>query len=184
MNRILDGLVAGVALLVVSPLLFIVAIAIKSDSKGPIVFKQQRIGLNAQPFSILKFRSMVVDAPKLGSFSTSENDPRITKVGRFIRRTSIDELPQLINVLKGDMSLIGPRPDVPAQRQLYTDAEWIERHLVRPGITGLAQATLRSSGTEEQRKALDLQYVRTVSWLVDLRILLMTVRQVILKGGN
>lgn len=184
MNRVVDSLVAGAALLVAAPILLLVALAIKYDSKGPVLFRQQRIGLNTQPFEIFKFRSMVVDAPKLGSFATSANDPRITAVGRFIRRTSIDELPQLINVLNGDMSLVGPRPDVPAQRQLYTEAEWHERHLVRPGITGLAQATLRSSGSEEQRKALDLQYVRTASLALDLRIVLMTIRQVILKGGN
>lgn len=184
MNRVVDSLVAGAALLVAAPILLLVALAIKYDSKGPVLFRQQRIGLNTQPFEIFKFRSMVVDAPKLGSFATSANDPRITAVGRFIRRTSIDELPQLINVLNGDMSLVGPRPDVPAQRQLYTEAEWHERHLVRPGITGLAQATLRSSGSEEQRKALDLQYVRTTSLALDLRIVLMTIRQVILKGGN
>lgn len=184
MNRVVDSLVAAAALLVAAPILLLVALAIKYDSKGPILFRQQRVGLNTQSFEIFKFRSMVVDAPKLGSFATSANDPRITAVGRFIRRTSIDELPQLINVLKGDMSLVGPRPDVPAQRQLYTEAEWHERHLVRPGITGLAQATLRSSGSEEQRKALDLQYVRTASLALDLRIVLMTVRQVILKGGN
>lgn len=184
MKRIVDCVVAGAGLLVISPVLLMVALAVRLDSPGPVLFRQKRIGLHGETFEIFKFRSMVVNAPSLGAYSTAENDPRITRVGRFIRRTSLDELPQLLNVLLGDMSLIGPRPDVAAQRGQYTDDEWRERHLVRPGITGLAQATMRSSGTEEERKALDLQYVREASLWLDLRIVLLTVRQILIKGGN
>jgi lipopolysaccharide/colanic/teichoic acid biosynthesis glycosyltransferase len=104
-------------------------------------------------------------------------------VGRFLRRTSLDELPQLFNVLKGDMSLVGPRPDVPAQRSLYTDEEWALRTSVRPGITGLAQATVRSAATQAERTALDLEYVRKASFWFDMKILLLTVRQVLGKGS-
>ncbi|RZU47277.1 lipopolysaccharide/colanic/teichoic acid biosynthesis glycosyltransferase [Fluviicoccus keumensis] len=184
MKRLLDGLAAGAGLAVLSPVLLLVAAAIRLDSPGPVLFRQTRIGLGGREFQILKFRSMVTDAATRGPFNTQENDPRITRVGRLIRKTSLDELPQLWNVLVGDMSLVGPRPDVPAQRGLYTDDEWRERHLVRPGITGLAQATLRSSGTEDQRKALDLRYVREISLVLDAKILLMTVRQVLTRGGN
>lgn len=184
MKRAFDILVAGVLLLLLSPVLLLVAVAIALDSKGGVFFRQTRVGLHGQPFQILKFRSMVADAERIGPYHTAKADPRITRVGRIIRRTSLDELPQLINVLRGDMSLVGPRPDVPAQRELYSDAEWQVRHQVRPGITGLAQATLRSAATVEQRKALDLQYARAASLWLDLRILLQTARQVVAKGGN
>jgi lipopolysaccharide/colanic/teichoic acid biosynthesis glycosyltransferase len=105
-------------------------------------------------------------------------------VGRFIRRTSLDELPQLLNVLKGDMSLVGPRPDVPLQRSLYNDADWSERCSVRPGITGLAQVVLRSEGTEDQRRELDLRYVREQSTWLDLKIMAWTVGRLTGKGSN
>lgn len=184
MKRIFDLALASMALLLISPLLLLTAIAIRLDSPGPVFFRQQRVGRHGKPFGILKFRSMVVDAAKLGSHMTADNDPRITRVGRFIRRTSLDELPQLINVLYGDMSLVGPRPDVPAQKGDYTEEEWAVRHSVRPGITGLAQATLRSAATPEQRKEMDLRYAQTASLAQDLRIILMTVKQVLTKGGN
>ena len=132
---------------------------------------------------MLKFRSMVVDAERVGGYSTAVGDPRITRMGHFIRRTSLDELPQLFNVLRGDMSWVGPRPDVPAQKGNYSDADWRARHRVRPGITGLAQATLRSAATPAQRLALDLEYVERASLLFDLKILLLTVRQVLGKGS-
>jgi lipopolysaccharide/colanic/teichoic acid biosynthesis glycosyltransferase len=131
-----------------------------------------------------KFRSMVINAESLGGYSTADRDPRITPIGRFIRKTSLDELPQLLNVLFGEMSIVGPRPDVPAQRSLYTEEEWMVRHSVRPGITGLAQSTLRSEATTEQRKAMDLEYAKNVSFALDVRIILMTIRQVVFKGGN
>src|SRR5690606_34894805 len=104
--------------------------------------------------------------------------------GRYLRRYSLDELPQVINVLKGDMSVVGPRPDVPAQRSLYSQADFAKRHSVRPGITGLTQATLRSNATPEGRLRLDLEYVDRASFLLDMKILALTVRQVLTKGGN
>jgi len=129
---------------------------------------------------MLKFRSMVRNAAALGSHQTAADDPRVTRVGRFIRRTSIDELPQLLNVLVGDMSLVGPRPDVPVQRSLYTDEQWTLRCSVRPGITGLAQALLRSAATPEQRLELDLRYARQRDLWLDLKIMAWTVK---LLGG-
>lgn len=184
MKRLTDLLIASMALLLVSPFLLGVAAAIRLGDGGPVIFRQRRIGLNGQPFDIFKFRSMVVNAERLGSHSTADGDSRITPVGKFIRRTSLDELPQLLNVILGDMSVVGPRPDVPAQRQDYSELEWAERHRMRPGITGLAQATLRSEATAEQRLALDLQYVRNASVTLDLKIMLMTLRQVFGRGGN
>jgi lipopolysaccharide/colanic/teichoic acid biosynthesis glycosyltransferase len=131
-----------------------------------------------------KFRSMVTNAASIGPWHTASDDPRITRVGRFIRRTSIDELPQLLNVLKGDMSLVGPRPDVPAQRSLYSDDDWAARCSVRPGITGLAQALLRSEATPQQRLELDLRYAREHSVRLDLRILGWTLGRLTGKGAN
>lgn len=184
MKRMLDIGGALVALTLLWPLLAVVALAIKLGSPGPVIFRQTRIGLGCRPFSIFKFRSMVSNAEQLGGYATADGDPRITSVGRFIRRTSIDELPQLFNVLKGDMSWVGPRPDVPAQEIVYTAEEWRLRHRVRPGITGLAQATLRSLASQEQRKTMDLDYAARPSLWLDTKILLATVLQVLGKGGN
>ena len=184
MKRLFDVFASIFLLLLLAPLMLPVILAIKSYDGGPILFRQCRIGRSGRKFMILKFRSMVVNANLIGAYSTSYNDTRITPVGRFIRRFSIDELPQLLNVLKGDMSLIGPRPDVPEQRSLYSDSEWSIRHTVRPGITGLAQSTLRSDATPSQRKALDLEYCQRSSLFIDLKIIFWTCRQLLLKGGN
>lgn len=184
MKRIFDFLSSLIAIIVFSPILIGVAIAIYLSDFGPVLFRQRRVGRGGDDFFIYKFRSMVIDAEKLGGYSTADGDPRITRVGRFIRRTSLDELPQLFNVLCGSMSVVGPRPDVPAQRVLYTEAEWQLRNSVRPGITGLAQATLRSAATETQRKELDLQYARQASLFKDIQIILLTFKQVFGKGGN
>ncbi len=183
MKRVFDIAVALIALAVLWPVFLVVALAIRLDSPGPALFRQTRVGIGGQSFPMLKFRSMVVDAERVGGYSTAVGDPRITRVGHFIRRTSLDELPQLFNVLRGDMSWVGPRPDVPAQKGNYSDADWQARHRVRPGITGLAQATLRSAATPAQRLALDLEYVERASLLFDLKILLLTVRQVLGKGS-
>jgi lipopolysaccharide/colanic/teichoic acid biosynthesis glycosyltransferase len=182
-KRTIDALGAILALLMLCPVFLGVALAVRLDSQGPVFFRQVRVGRDCREFHIYKFRSMVPDAPKLGGHSTSANDPRITRVGRFIRRTSLDELPQLLNVLNGDMSIVGPRPDVPAQKREYSEAQWQERHRVRPGITGLAQATLRSDATPEQRLQLDLRYVREQSLWLDVKIVFQTVRQLVRSGS-
>lgn len=184
MKRALDVLVAAAALVALSPVLAAVALAIVLETGMPVLFRQVRIGLAGREFGMYKFRSMVRNAAAVGPYYTSAADPRITRVGAFIRRTSLDELPQLFNVLTGDMSLVGPRPDVPAQRSLYSAEAWAQRCSVRPGITGLAQATLRSEATPEQRLALDLRYAREHSLWLDLRILAWTVGRLAGKGAN
>ena len=177
----MDIVLSLAALLALAPLLLGAALAIALETGFPVVFRQTRLGLNGREFGMYKFRSMVKNAAQMGPYFTTDKDPRITRVGRFIRRTSIDELPQLINVLKGDMSLVGPRPDVPVQRSLYTEADWAERCSVRPGITGLAQALYRSEATYEQRLNADLRYAREASIWLDLQILVLTIRR--LRGA-
>ncbi len=183
-KRLFDSTLALVALPFTLPLMVIVALLIKLESQGPVLFKQKRVGLYGHDFTIYKFRSMVIDASD-DTYFTQANDPRITSIGRLIRKTSLDELPQLFNVIKGDMSLVGPRPNVAQQRDNYTQQEWDKRNSVRPGITGLAQAVIRSSGTPEQRTHLDLEYVDKMSVLFDIRVMLLTLKQIFIsRGGN
>ena len=184
MKRAMDTVLAFLALCALSPLLLAAALAIAVETGLPVLFRQTRVGLNGRTFGMFKFRSMVKNAPSIGPYFTQTDDPRITRVGRFIRRTSIDELPQLINVLRGDMSLVGPRPDVPAQRSLYSAEDWAQRCSVRPGITGLAQALYRSDSTEVQRLEADLRYTREASLWLDLRICWWTLRRLGGQGAN
>jgi lipopolysaccharide/colanic/teichoic acid biosynthesis glycosyltransferase len=183
-KRALDLAASLVALLLLSPVLAATALAVMLEGGRPVLFRQVRVGQGGREFGMYKFRSMVTNAAAIGPYHTSADDPRITRVGRFIRRTSLDELPQLFNVLLGDMSLVGPRPDVPAQRALYAPADWDLRCSVRPGITGLAQARLRSAATESQRLALDLQYVREHGLWLDLRIVFWTLGRLTGRGSN
>ncbi|MGE0072397.1 MAG: sugar transferase [Thiomonas sp.] len=194
-KRAFDVVVALLALALLWPLMLAAALAVWLDSGRPVLFTQQRVGLGGKPFALYKFRSMVADAaahgasPASGSqpaawYSTARDDPRVTRVGRLLRRSSIDELPQLVNVLRGDMSLVGPRPDVPAQRANYTEEQWALRHSVRPGLTGLAQALYRSRATPAQRLQADLDYARHHGLLTDLRILALTVVQLLRRSAN
>jgi lipopolysaccharide/colanic/teichoic acid biosynthesis glycosyltransferase len=183
-KRMVDWLGAGAALVLLAPVLVATALAVWAGSGRPILFRQERVGRGGRTFGMYKFRSMVRDAAARGPHHTASDDPRITPVGRFIRRTSLDELPQLLNVLAGDMSLVGPRPDVPAQQADYRPQDWALRCSVRPGITGLAQATLRSAATPEQRLALDLQYAQHHGLWLDLRILARTVLRLSGRGSN
>lgn len=184
-KRWFDIVVSLVALILASPVMVLVAMLVKLDSKGPVIFRQERVGRYGQTFAIYKFRSMVDDAMSQGPHFTSTDDPRVTRIGRFIRKTSLDELPQLLNVFYGDMSLVGPRPDVPKQKAEYTQMEWDRRNTVRPGITGLAQAKLRSAATQEQRTQLDLEYVDNKSSVFfDIWIIILTIKQALFKGGN
>ncbi|MEI8155474.1 MAG: sugar transferase, partial [Burkholderiales bacterium] len=184
MKRGLDIFASSMALIGLSPLLLLTALAVAAESGPPVLLRQIRHGLDGRKFGMFKFRSMVKNAADIGLYYTQTNDPRITRVGRFIRRTSLDELPQLVNVLRGDMSLIGPRPDVPEQRCLYTNAEWLQRCRVRPGITGLAQVVNRSQGSESERLVLDLRYQSEASLWFDLKILWWTVGRLSGKGSN
>ncbi len=184
MKRALDVVLSLFALILLSPVLLAAAAAVALESGRPVLFRQNRVGLGGREFRMYKFRSMVKNAAGIGPYHTATADPRITSVGAFLRRTSVDELPQLLNVLKGDMSLVGPRPDVPAQRSLYSKRDWAQRCSVRPGITGLAQALLRSEATPEQRLSLDLRYARERSFSLDLKILWWTLCRLSGKGSN
>jgi len=189
-KEMLDRGLAVVALILLSPILLFTCLAIRLESKGPILFRQKRFGFNNNEISVLKFRSMYVDRQdSSGAERTQKNDPRVTRVGRFIRRTSIDELPQLFNVLKGDMSLVGPRPHATMMRvgdKYYFDAVkgYTARHRVKPGITGLAQVRgLRGeiATTERARKRVeyDIYYIENWSPLLDIRIMIETVLKLI-----
>jgi lipopolysaccharide/colanic/teichoic acid biosynthesis glycosyltransferase len=174
MNRAAD-LAAGLAgLTLAGPFLAAAAIAIKLEDGGPVLYRQQRVGLHGDEFDLLKLRTMVVGAEKTGSgYAVDRGDPRITKVGRILRRLSIDELPQLANVVRGDMSLIGPRPTLRYQVERYTQRQ--RRRLdVKPGLTGWAQIHGRASLPWAERIELDVWYVENRSWRVDLAILART----------
>lgn len=170
-KRAFDLCVSLLGMSLLLPLFLVLVLLVRIDSPGPALFRQKRVGKGGKEFEILKLRTMVVDAERLGGYFTTAGDPRITRLGGFLRRTSLDELPQLINVLKGEMSLVGPRPDTPMQREGYRTSDWIKRTSVRPGITGLAQARLRSGATTEERLALDLAYVDRPTLTLDLVIL-------------
>ena len=184
MKRLTDIILSMAALVLLCPVLLLAALAVAIDSGWPILFRQTRVGLDGREFGMFKFRSMVKNAASTGPYFTDSNDSRITRVGHFIRRTSIDELPQIINVLLGDMSLVGPRPDVPAQKSLYAPSDWARRCSVRPGITGLAQALIRSTGTPQDRLDLDLRYVSEQSTPLDLKIMWLTLARLSGKGSN
>jgi lipopolysaccharide/colanic/teichoic acid biosynthesis glycosyltransferase len=182
MNRALDAAAAGIGLAVTGPLLAIAAAAIKFEDGGPIIYRQRRIGLNGDEFDLLKLRTMVVDAELKGSgLAVNEGDPRITKVGRVLRRLSLDELPQLWNVVRGDMSIVGPRPTLRYQVERYTPRQ--RRRLeVKPGITGWAQIHGRARLPWSDRIELDVWYVEHRSPWLDLKILARTPRA--LFGGT
>ena len=183
-KRITDVLFSGIGLIILSPVFVIVAIAIKLDSKGPIFFKQDRVGKDEELFSMYKFRSMVVNAEELKKALENQNemsgpmfkmkkDPRITRVGRFIRKTSIDELPQLVNVIKGDMSLVGPRPSLPKEVEQFEP--WMkERLTVQPGITCFWQVMGRNSIPFEEWMKLDVKYVRERNYFLDIKLIFKT----------
>jgi lipopolysaccharide/colanic/teichoic acid biosynthesis glycosyltransferase len=182
-NRALDLLIAGCALAIASPLLAICALAIKLDSRGPVFYRQLRVGRDGRPFELWKLRTMVVGAETQGAGLYIEHrDARITRVGRLLRRFSLDELPNLLNVLAGDLAIVGPRPTVQVQVDRYTDHQ--RRRLeVRPGITGWAQVNGRTSLSWPERIELDVWYVDHRSLLLDARILLRTIRMLVTGHG-
>ena len=174
MRRVFDVLAAGILLLLTSPLLGLTALAIRLEDGGPVLYRQRRVGKDAVEFELLKLRTMVVGAETQGAgWAVNDGDPRITRAGRFLRRLSIDELPQLWNVVRGDMSLIGPRPTLRYQVEQYEP--WKRRRLeVKPGLTGLAQVEGRARLSWEDRIRLDVWYVDHRSPWVDLKILART----------
>jgi lipopolysaccharide/colanic/teichoic acid biosynthesis glycosyltransferase len=174
LNRALDVAGAGAVLLVTSPLLGLAALAVKLEDGGPVFYRQTRVGKNGRDFELLKLRTMVVDAEKQGAgYAVAEADPRITRAGRFLRRLSIDELPQLWNVLRGEMSLVGPRPTLRYQVERYDERQ---RHRldVKPGLTGWAQVNGRAALPWDERIELDLWYIEHRSTGLDLKILART----------
>lgn len=179
----IDFFVSLLLLILVAPILLIIALLIKLDSRGPVIFKQARIGKDGREFFIYKFRTMYVHVPNQGRSPVSEDDPRITRVGRFLRKTSLDELPQLFNILKGDMSLVGPRPEQKMiVDQYYTDYE-MQRFLVKPGITGLWQISMDRTKPIHENLQYDFYYIQNVSFKLDMRIILMTFR-VLVKSNT
>lgn len=186
-KRWLDLILAILGLIIVSPIMLLASIAIKIDSRGPIIFKQKRLGQYGKEFNIYKFRTMCVGAENMGSKQYSfKSDPRITKVGRFLRATSIDELPQLFNIIKSEMSLIGFRPPLtyhPFRFEEYTDEQKIMFEL-KPGITGWAQIHGRKEVNWDNRIAMNVWYVKNVSLKVDIIIFFTTIWKVLLNKDN
>ncbi|RBI66246.1 sugar transferase [Vreelandella sulfidaeris] len=186
-KRFVDVIISSASLIVLSPLLLLVALWIKLDSKGPVFFMQRRAGIEGKPFRIFKFRTMVdrpadtIDQLKEGIISQGR-DPRITRAGRFIRATSLDELPQLLNIVKGDMSIVGPRPILMEQKEVVPPG-YMKRFAVRPGLTGLAQISGRRSLGWLQQLWLDAKYVEKYSFTYDIGIMLRTVKVVFVGGG-
>jgi len=181
-KRILDLCLAVPALIVLAIPFVFIALAIKLDSRGPVFFRQERVGKDGRPFILLKFRTMQQDSRRGEIDLLAKDDPRITRVGRFLREWGLDELPQLWNVVKGDMSLVGPRPTLRYQVERY-DAQQRRRLLVKPGITGWALIHGRNALTWQERIELDLWYVDHVSFFLDLRILWRTVIVVLRREG-
>jgi lipopolysaccharide/colanic/teichoic acid biosynthesis glycosyltransferase len=183
MPRAVDVAIAAVALALSAPVLALAALAIRLESAGHVLYRQRRVGLGGREFDVIKLRTMVTGAETMGAgLAVDQGDARITRVGAFLRRTSIDELPNLVNVLRGEMAIVGPRPTVPVQVAQYTDRQR-GRLAVRPGITGWAQVNGRASLPWAERIELDLWYVEHRSVLLDLRILARTVRLVTHGAG-
>jgi exopolysaccharide biosynthesis polyprenyl glycosylphosphotransferase len=185
-KRILDLLLAGLAFIVAFPFMLLAAFAVKLNSKGPIIYKQRRVGQHERVFSIYKFRTMVEGAEEeTGPVFAAENDPRITLVGRILRRTRIDELPQLLNILKGEMSFVGPRPERPVFVDEFKEKVpgYVERFRIKPGVTGLAQVSGFYATTAQNKLKYDLIYVYHQSLFLDLKILLHTLKVVLTGRG-
>ena len=177
MKRLFDIALSLSAAALLLPVFAVIVIAIKFSSKGPAIFKQERAGKNGKPFMFYKFRTMKLDVDPFGPSPKSGKDPRLTKVGMFLREYSLDELPQLFNVLKGDMSIVGPRPLYVSQMSEWNEQQK-KRLLVRPGLTGLAQISGRGELTREEKLELDVEYVETASFLADIKIILTTIARV------
>lgn len=184
-RRCLDIVMSAIGCIVACPILVVTGVAIKIEDRGPIFYSQERVGLNGKSFNVYKLRSMIVNAEKNGAQWADKNDSRVTKVGSFIRKTRIDELPQLLNVLKGDMSIIGPRPERPNFTLEYSVdmPDFVDRLAVRPGLTGWAQVNGGYDITPKEKLVLDKYYLENKSLLMDLNILVRTIGVVITGDG-
>lgn len=193
-KRFTDVVISSIALIVLAPVFLLIAIIIKLESKGPVFFEHKRIGKNGKEIKLLKFRSMVDNAEDLIKNFTPEQmkefkenfkleqDPRVTKFGKFLRKTSLDELPQLINIIRGDLSLIGPRPVIMPELEMYENNK--NKFLsITPGLTGYWAANGRSNTTYEQRMVMELYYIDNISWKLDLKIFFKTIISVMKKEG-
>lgn len=185
-KRLLDVSLSLIALVVSSPLLAVIALLVKLGSEGPVLFRQTRVGKDGRLFTCYKIRTMYVNAPDIrnpdGTSFNAPDDPRVTRVGRFLRKLTLDELPQFINVLRGDMSVVGPRPDVPDQVRLYSERDR-KRLLVKPGMTGWAWIHGRNSIPWGMRRELDVEYVENYSLWLDFKILIRTFPMVLRAKG-
>jgi lipopolysaccharide/colanic/teichoic acid biosynthesis glycosyltransferase len=199
-RRLLDLIVATTVLLVLAPLMAAIALAVRAESRGPVIFRQRRLGQGLRPFTVLKFRTMRheadaavhrdyvhsliarPEAAERGQLYKLSVDNRITRVGRFLRSWSLDELPQLVNVLRGEMALVGPRPVIPYEVERYPE-RYLPRFTVKPGLTGLWQVSGRNERTYEEMVRFDIEYARQASLLLDLRILAKTVPVVFGRQG-
>jgi lipopolysaccharide/colanic/teichoic acid biosynthesis glycosyltransferase len=181
--RAFDILIASLALAVLSPVLLVAAVAIRLGSPGPVFYRQRRVGKDGREFEMLKLRTMVQGSDPVGvGTAVTSDDPRVTAAGKLLRRTSLDEIPNLLNVLRGEMAIVGPRPTIPAQVDDYTPRQR-RRHEVRPGITGWAQVQGRAGIPWEERIELDIEYVERRSALLDLRILARTAGRLVTGHG-
>lgn len=184
-KRLIDFIGSLIGVIIISPILIIIALLIKLTSKGPIFFKQVRLGKNGKTFKIFKFRTMIVNAEKIGDglFVKTGKDNRITKLGKLLRKTSLDELPQLFNVILGDMSLVGPRPPVPYHPYVYEKYSDFQRRRfeMKPGITGLTQVTVRNSVPWDERIPIDVEYVEKFNIVLDIIILFKTFEKILRK---
>lgn len=181
-KRLIDFFGSLIGLIIISPILIIIAFIIKLTSRGPVFFKQERLGKDGKVFKIFKFRTMVVNAEKIGDGLRvkSENDNRITRIGKLLRATSLDELPQLFNVLIGEMSMVGPRPPVPYHPYKYEEYDdfQIRRFEMKPGMTGLTQVTVRNSVPWDERIPIDVEYVDKFNVWLDIKILFKTLQKI------
>lgn len=186
-KRLIDFFGSLIGSIIISPILFVIALLIKLTSKGPVFFKQERLGKDGKTFKILKFRTMVVNAEKIGDglFVKTEQDNRITKIGKLLRATSLDELPQLWNVIVGDMSLVGPRPPVPHHPHKYDEYTDYQRKRfeMKPGMTGLTQVTVRNSVPWDERIPVDIEYVEKFNVWLDIKILFKTMQKIFVRDS-
>ena len=183
MKRLIDIVISGLSILILTPLLLPIILLLRITGEGEVFFSQVRIGKGGSSFRLHKFATMLKDSPNIGSGTlTVKNDPRILPLGHFLRKTKINELPQLFNILKGDMSIVGPRPLLIRYLPRYNNTQK-QRHNVRPGITGWAQVNGRNAISWEQKFKLDVYYVNNISCILDLKILFKTVYKVIKKDG-
>jgi len=184
LNRAADVAVAGGALVLASPLLGLAALAVKLEDRGPVLYRQTRVGRDGEDFELLKLRTMVVGAERIGAgLAVNEGDSRITRVGRVLRKLSLDELPQFWNVVRGDMSLVGPRPELVEIVARYEPWQH-QRHAVKPGLTGLWQVSSRGTGMMHLHTDIDLEYIETMGFGTDLKILFRTIPATLARRGN